>query len=188
MCTSVCVLVCECVRVYGTACVCVCERERETEREIERDGREASLYIPTHTLHTDLHTRTRPSPNIPVRQQEPGLNRPVITAMPVWIRGRYHGGRRPSRDDSFHSPTVIPPSALDKPSIMKRYHRRRTCSHTSPRRSPTMVTLYDTRFVESRWWNDGWTVKTVVTGRSSAPLIPAPGVWCITVPGARRPR
>ena len=27
-------------------------------------------------------------------------------------------------------------------------------------RSPTMVTLYDTRFVECRWWNDGWTVKT----------------------------
>ena len=27
----------------------------------------------------------------------------------------------------------------------------------------TMVTLYDTRFVECRWWNDGWTVKTVVT-------------------------
>ena len=74
-------------------------------------------------------------------------------------RGRYHGGRRPSSDDSLHSPTVIPPSALDKPSIMKRYHRRRTCSHTSPRRSP----LSDTRFVECRWWNDGWTVKTVVT-------------------------
>ena len=30
-------------------------------------------------------------------------------------RGRYHGGRRPSSDDSLHSPTVIPPSALDKP-------------------------------------------------------------------------
>ena len=29
--------------------------------------------------------------------------------------GRYHGGRRPSSDDSLHSPTVIPPSALDKP-------------------------------------------------------------------------
>ena len=43
-------------------------------------------------------------------------------------RGRYHGGRRPSSDDSFHSPTVILPSALDKPSIVKRYHRRRTCS------------------------------------------------------------
>ena len=40
--------------------------------------------------------------------------------------GRYDGGRRPSNDDSFHSPTVIPPSALDKPSIMKRHHRQRT--------------------------------------------------------------
>ena len=28
-------------------------------------------------------------------------------------RGRYHGGRRPSSDDSFHSPTSIPPSSLD---------------------------------------------------------------------------
>ena len=87
--------------------------------------------------------------------------------------GRYHGGRRPSSDDS---PTVIPPSALDKPSIMKRCHRRRTCSHTSPRRSPTMVTLHDTRFVGCRWWNDGWIVKTIVTGRSSASIIPAPGL------------
>ena len=78
-------------------------------------------------------------------------------------RGRYHGGRQPSSHDSFHSPTVIPPLALEKPRIMKHYHRRRTCSHTSPRRSPTMVTLHDTRFVECRWWNDGWTVKTVVT-------------------------
>ena len=59
----------------------------------------------------------------------------------------------------FHSPTVIPPSALDKLSITKRYHRRRTCSHTSPRRWPTMVTLHDTQFVECRWWNDAWTVK-----------------------------
>ena len=75
-------------------------------------------------------------------------------------RGRYHGGRRPSSDDSFHSPTVIPPSTLDKPSIMKRYHRRRTCSHTSPR---PMVTLHGTRFVECRWWKNGWTVETVVT-------------------------
>ena len=83
----------------------------------------------------------------------------------AWIepRGRYHGGRPPSSDDSLHSPTLIPPSALDKPSIMKRYHRRRTCSHTSPRRPPTMVTLRDTGFVECRCWNDGWTVKTVVT-------------------------
>ena len=78
-------------------------------------------------------------------------------------RGRYHGGRRPSSDDSFHSPTVIPPAALDKLRIMKHYHRRRTCSHTSPRYSPMMVTLHDTQFVECRWWNDDWTVKTVVT-------------------------
>ena len=70
--------------------------------------------------------------------------------------------------------TVIPPSALDKPSIMKRYYRRRTCSHTSPRRLPTMVTLHDTRFVECRCWNDGWTTKTVVIWRSSASTIPAP--------------
>ena len=94
-----------------------------------------------------------------------------------FIWGRYHVGRRPSSDDSFHNPTAIPTSALDKPSIMKRYHRRRTCSHTSPRRSPTMVTLNDIRFVECRWWNDGWTVKTVVTWRPSASMIPAPGVW-----------
>ena len=72
------------------------------------------------------------------------------------------------------SPTVIPLSAVDKPSIMKRYHRRRKCSHTSPRRLPTMVTLHGTRFVQCRWWNNGWTVKTVVTRRSSASMIPAP--------------
>ena len=61
---------------------------------------------------------------------------------------------RPS-DDSFHSLAVIPLSALDKPSIKKPYHRRQTCSRASPRRSPTMVTLHGTRFVECRWWNDG---------------------------------
>ena len=44
---------------------------------------------------------------------------------------------------------------------MNCYHRRRTCSHTSLRRSPTMVTLHATRFVECRW--------------SSASMIPAPG-------------
>ena len=89
----------------------------------------------------------------------------------IW--GRYHGGRRPSNDDSFHSPTVILPAALDKTSIMQGYHRRWTCSHTSPRRSPTMVTLHDNRFAEYRWWNDGWTVKSVVIWQSSAPVIPA---------------
>ena len=38
----------------------------------------------------------------------------------MWAWGRYHGGRRPSSDDSFHSPTVIPPSALDKPTRVSR--------------------------------------------------------------------
>ena len=84
-------------------------------------------------------------------------------------RGRYHGGRRQSSDDSFHSPTVIPPSALDRASIMKRYHRRRTCSHTSPRRSPTTVTLHDTRFLSSA--DGGMTV----------------GLWKLSSLDGRRP-
>ena len=63
---------------------------------------------------------------------------------------------------SPRSPTVIPPSTLDERSLMKRYPHRQTCSHTSSRRSPKMVMLLDTRFVECRR-NDGWTVKTVVT-------------------------
>ena len=94
-------------------------------------------------------------------------------------RGRYHGGRRPSSDDSLHSPTVIPPLALDKPSIMKRYHRWRTTRWGVTARLPMMVTLHDTQFVKCRWWNDGWTVKSVVTWRSSASMIPAPDqCWC----------
>ena len=78
---------------------------------------------------------------------------------------------------------AITPSALDKPSIMKRYHRRRTTRWCVTARSPTMVTLHDARFVECRWWNDGWTVKTVVTWRSSAFMIPVPEpvlVWLDT--------
>ena len=75
----------------------------------------------------------------------------------------------------FSQSNRLSPSALDKPSIMKRHHRRWTCSHTSPRRSPTMVglMLHDIGFVKCRWWNDGWTVKTVVTWRSSASMLPA---------------
>ena len=103
------------------------------------------------------------SPIISAKSQAP--TRPSISpsqAHSPQSRGRYHGGRRPPSDDNLHSPTGIPPSALDKPSITKRCHRRKTCSHTSLLRSPTMVTLHDTGFVECRWWNDGWTVKTVV--------------------------
>ena len=61
------------------------------------------------------------------------------------------------------------------PSIMKRYHRRRTTRWVVTARSPTMVALHEAQFVKCRWWNDGWTVKTVITWRSSASMIPAPG-------------
>ena len=96
--------------------------------------------------------------------------------------GRYHGGRRPPSDDSFHSPTVIPHSALDKPSIMTRSHRRRTTRRCVTARSRTMVTLHSTQFVKCRIWNGGWTVKTVVTWRSSASMIPTPGSTAFVLP------
>ena len=85
----------------------------------------------------------------------------------VETRGWYHGGPRPSSDNSFHGPTVIPPSALDKPRIMKRYKHWRTTRWGVTACSLSMVTLPDTRFVECRWWNDDWTVKTVVNWQSS---------------------
>ena len=44
-------------------------------------------------------------------------------------------------------------------------------------RSPTMVTLHDTGFVECRRWNDSWTVTTIVTWRSLASMIPAPDIF-----------
>ena len=44
-------------------------------------------------------------------------------------------------------------------------------------RSSAMVTLHDTRSVKCRWFNDGWTVKTVVTWQSSASMIPRPPRW-----------
>ena len=94
---------------------------------------------------------------------QPGGQHTDCSWLPNDLWGRYRGGRRPSSDDSLHSPTVIPPSALDKPNIMKRFHRRRTMRWGVTAHSPTMVPLHDTGFVECRWWNDGWAVKTVVT-------------------------
>ena len=43
--------------------------------------------------------------------------------------GRYHGGRRPSNDDSLQSPAVIPPSALDKPSQRNNSQRKEARLH-----------------------------------------------------------
>ena len=74
-----------------------------------------------------------------------------------------------------------------KPSIIKRYHRRRTCSHTLLRRLPTMVTLDDTRFcrvpmVECRLDCENCRHLTVVglhdTGPRSGVILPCPAmVW-----------
>ena len=148
ICMSVCPSVCLCMRAYVRACDgCV----------------EVSVYLFTNQFGFQSN-------------DEPlAMFSAINYDVPALSRGQYHGGRRPSSDDSFHSPVVIPLPTLDKPSIMKRYHRRRTTRWGVAARSPTMVTLHDTRFVECRWWNDGWTVKTVVTWRSSASMIPAPG-------------
>ena len=42
----------------------------------------------------------------------------ILMAFPPDIWGQYHGGQQPSSDNS---PSIIPPSALDKPSIMKHF-------------------------------------------------------------------
>ena len=138
----------------------ICEVSSNLEKKLETT-QSLAISIIRHMLAQSLSWSELPRRSCrSCRLFGPVVRRPLRKRQ-TW--GRYHGGRRPSSDDSFHSPTVIPPSALDKPSIMKRDHRRRTCSHTSPGRSPTMVTLHDSRFVECLWWNDGWTVKTVVT-------------------------
>ena len=46
-------------------------------------------------------------------------------------------------------------------------------------RSPTMVTLHVTRFVQYPSSGDCWTVKTVVGRRPSLSMIPAPGTNCV---------
>ena len=72
--------------------------------------------------------------------------------------------------------TVQP--SFDKPSIMKHYHRQRTTRWSVNANPLTILTLHVTPFVKGRWKNDVWTVKTVVTWRSSASMILAPG-WKI---------
>ena len=50
---------------------------------------------------------------------------------------------------------------------------------TSLCRSTMMVALHDTGFVKCRWWNDGWTVKSVITRGLSASMTPAPGFLAV---------
>ena len=88
-----------------------------------------------------------------------GVGDPHASGGRTMPRGQYQGFRQPSSDDSFHSPTVIPPWVLDKPSIIKSYHYRQTTRRGVTARLPMMATLHDTRFVECPWWNDSWTVK-----------------------------
>ena len=71
---------------------------------------------------------------------------------------------RPSSHHRYSTNRVSPSVTIEQ----------RTYSHTSPRRSPTMVTLHDTRFVECPWWNDCWTVKTVVG-------LPDTGPWSLQI-------
>ena len=106
----------------STTSSCKCQRDRRmstvTGDTPQPSAVQAGLTSVSHTLAKLGRLRAHPS----VRN--------TCTKLSTW--SRYHGGRRPSGDGSLDSPTVIPPSALDKPSIMKRYHRRRTCSHTRP--------------------------------------------------------
>ena len=74
-------------------------------------------YEQTDTLANTVGITTQ---NWPTAWQGAGAVRPEEAAEQGKTRGRYHGGRRLSSDDSLYSPTVIPPSALDKPSIMVR--------------------------------------------------------------------
>ena len=71
------------------------------------------------------------------------------------------GGRRPSSDDRFHGPSVIPPSALaeynEELPLSMNVQSRLTSSFADDGNASYTV------FVKCRWWNDGWTVKTVVT-------------------------
>ena len=136
---------CVCVRARTCVCVCVCVCVCACVHRRGWDEEAVGMFTKTILIFEGIEITN------------------FIAKIPV-DQGRYHGGQRLSSDDSLHSPTVISPLAFDKPSIMMRYHRRQTCSHTSPHCLPMMVTLHDTGFVECQWWNDGWTVKTVVTG------------------------
>ena len=156
-----------------------------------------SVHISVHAYawacantHTPQHTHTHTEWNtfflikqLRFSQTPPSDLKAILKAYNIYFNRQFetwsqnHGDLPMSSDDSFHSPTVIPPLALDKPSIMKRYHHRQTMRWGVTARLPTMVTHHDTRFVKSQWWNDSWTVKTVVTWQSLASMIPALVYW-----------
>ena len=89
VCVCLCVCLCLCVCVFVCCCCCCCC---------------CSLAAQLSMFNMDKRYRNKIIIRRPPRKRQ------------IW--GRYHGGRRPSSDDSFHSPIVIPPSALDKLSII----------------------------------------------------------------------
>ena len=117
-------------------------------------------------------------------------------SFPPWVQSDSH--KAENLGPVSWRPTTVKwqqPSQSNRQSTIStrqtEYHGALTSSATRwgvTARSPTMVTLHDTRFVECRWWNDGWTVKTVVTWRSSASMIPAPGLpWGVSYWTTRDP-
>ena len=129
--------------------------------------------IPTYGTGWNCNFQSSSLPSDPTMDKAQSWTRPPRNLWAGWP-----GAGIMEADDrqvtTVFSATVIPPSPLDKLSTMKHYHHWRMCSHTSPRCLRMMVTLHDTWFVKCRFWNDGWTVNTVVTWRSSASMIRAP--------------
>ena len=93
----------------------------------------------------------------------------VRDSMSAFQTGACHQSGRPgagimeANDRQVMTVFTVQLLALDKPSIMKCYHHRQMCSHTSPRCLLTMVMHHDTQFVEYLWWNAVGLYKTVVT-------------------------
>ena len=105
-------------RICSDGCTC-CRTETEvtshtghlTQSQCIDTGQTSSSI---HSIKADVWQGSHESVNFQVA----GMTRPRQGSKAkeeIEARDRYHGGRQPSNDDSFHSPTVIPPSALDKP-------------------------------------------------------------------------
>ena len=83
----------------------------------------------------------------------------------VTCRGVQHQGPVSWRPTTFKRRQFSQPNRHSTIGIRHtQYHKALPSSvNVQSHLTSSMVTLHDTRFVECRWWNDGWTVKTVVT-------------------------
>ena len=91
-----------------------------------RDRMLQMKFAVSPSLSIATQGKTVPELTLPCQTSGRSATRVAVCKWCDPSKGRCYGGRRPSNDDSLHSPTVIPPSTLDKPSVTKRYHRRRT--------------------------------------------------------------